>query len=92
MIRAVLWIVLAIIALGFAAAGWIIVRSFDPEPGAEMALVGLPMIAFPMTGLAIVAIGLANAYGETLTRTERLIAWIAGALSVGVFVVLFMLG
>ena len=92
MTRAALWIVLSLAGLGFILAMWLIICSLASEPGANMVLMGLPMIAFPTVLLATVAIGIVITNGASLTHWERLSAWLAAGLALVVFGFLFMLG
>ena len=89
--RATLWCLLVCTALGFAASVAIVVMSLGPEPGANMVLMGLPLIAGPTALCAAVSLAIAGS-AAGLSRWERRAAYGASGLVVVVFAALVIWG
>jgi hypothetical protein len=92
MMRVVLWLVLTLAGFGVAVSVWLFACSLEPTPGANMVLMGLPMVAFPTAICAATAIGIASIPGIRLSNWERRGSWVAGGLAAAVFGALFILG
>jgi hypothetical protein len=85
--RIVPWALLGTVSPGVAAATALAAASPGPEPGADMVLMGLPLLALP-TCLS----GAAAEYDAELGRWERRAGYVAGGVSVLVLVPLVVLG
>jgi hypothetical protein len=72
-IRSIAWLLTIVILLGLAFAVWLVIQSRRPEPGANMALMGLPMVMLPMSLAAIIVLGLTFTAGTSLTLPERVV-------------------
>lgn len=69
----------------------IVVAALSPKPGANMVLMGLPILALPTCFFGATAAAAAN-YGVGLTQWERRIGYAVGVASVLVFVPMVVLG
>ncbi|OWK38360.1 hypothetical protein FRUB_07480 [Fimbriiglobus ruber] len=87
-----LWVALAVVALGSAISAWLVILSLRPERGANMVLMGLPCVAAPVAVAALVAVGVAATGEAGLKKWERYAAWGAGGLALMVFGALAILG
>ncbi len=67
-------------------AGIMVVMSLGPEPGDNMILMGLPMLAVPQTILCILLLALVQWMGRSMPKAER---WVFTTLSMS-FLCFFM--
>lgn len=86
-----MWFLVACTGLGFAASAALVAESLRPKPGANMVLMGLPLVATPTALCAAAALVLAGS-AAGLGHWERRAAYVAGGLSLAVFGALVVLG
>jgi GNAT superfamily N-acetyltransferase len=89
--RGALWFLVTCVGLGFAASAALVAESLRPEPGANMVLMGLPLVAAPTALCAAAALAVAGS-ASGLRRWERRAAYAACGLAAAVFAALAALG
>jgi hypothetical protein len=92
MYRVVLWTMLCLVWVGHFVCGLIVLKSFEPKPGANMVLMGLQCVALPTIMLAALLALLALARPNPLHYWERAIALTASGSTVAVFGLMLVLG
>lgn len=61
---------IGLLLVGLAAAAWLIIESRAPEPGANMALMGLPFVAGLMIPLSMALLAIAIIFRRSLYKGE----------------------
>jgi hypothetical protein len=89
--RGLLWFFLIGTSVGFVISIAIVVASLRPEPGANMVLMGLPLIAVPTALFTAGAVAVAGSSAR-LSRWERRAVYGAGGMVVAIFSALVILG
>lgn len=69
--RTILYSLVCLIALGLTAAGVVVVESLSPEPGANMVLMALPMIALPVLVAGSLPVAVTHLGRNSLRPNER---------------------
>jgi uncharacterized transporter YbjL len=92
MARAVLWVALVVVGVGFAASALVVAESLRPKPGADMVLMGLPLIALPTMVAALVTVYVVRTNWHRLSRWERVAGYAAGVPVVLICAALAVLG
>ncbi len=90
--RIAFYVLLTLLAAGLAACATLIIAAFRPERGAEMVLMGLPLVALPVACPGAALFVLAKFAGDRLRKSEQQIAYAASACTVLPFLLLFVLG
>lgn len=91
-VRVICYLLSAIILVLLILTGVLFVVSFGPDPGDRMALMGVPMLAVPITLCCVILLFLLSIWRQRFKTIERFFFAVLGASFLCVFGLLLLLG
>ena len=92
-LRILCYAFLVLIAGGWAIVLALVISACRPEPGADMVLMGLPVVGLPMIALGgILLIIISTAAGRSMRPWERWLFGLSGGSTFAVFLLVWLLG
>ena len=91
-LRVVSYVLLLLVCIGWVIVLALVISASRPEPGANMVLMGVPLVAAPMALLAGLLLAIGSTAGRSLNLWERWLFGLAGGATLAAALLAWLFG